>query len=62
MRGQDTIVINESPTPYVNNTGYNNNDGYNNNNGYNNGYNPNQQMAYMGQPVYSNQEQARAYN
>ena len=69
MRAQDTVIINDSPSPYNPNygpdnnynNGYNNN-GYNNNGYNNNGYNNNpqqQQMAYMGQPVYTNQEQAQ---
>ena len=64
MRAQDTVIINDSPSPYNPNYGPDNNynNGYNNNGYNNNGYNNNpqqQQMAYMGQPVYTNQEQAQ---
>lgn len=52
-RGQDTIIINDSPSPYnngaYNNTAYNNT-AYNNNNNTWNGQNNN--VTYMGEPVY----------
>lgn len=51
QRSQDTVIINDSPTPYA---PYDQSYG-NYNNGQNYGYNQGQQMAYMGQPVYNDQ-------